>query len=131
LQESDLEIIDEEEEEDYSQYVEEGESEDEADPVDIDDVEPSTEDSISITQVKKYRSRKTKNYLNPISRNIEIQDDEDEPNIIRYGEEEELRIATISTKMVDSDSGNKNLKYNNSAHLNILSSIQVSLFYSF
>lgn len=102
--ESDLEIIDEEEEEDYSQYVEEGESEDEADPVDIDDVEPSTEDSISITQVKKYRSRKTKNYLNPISRNIEIQDDEDEPNIIRYGEEEELRIATISTKMVDSDS---------------------------
>ena len=110
FQESDLEVIDEEEEEDYSQYVEEGESEEEADPEDIDDVEPCTSDSISITQVKKYK-RNT-----PTITAIADPGDSVQDNINKYGEEE-LSIATSSKKVVDSDSGNKNLLHNSLSSL--------------
>ena len=55
LQESDLEVIDEEEEEDYSRYVEEEGSEDEPDQDDGEDEEVTRQDQVSITQVRHYK----------------------------------------------------------------------------
>ena len=93
LQESDLEVIDEEEEEDYSQYVEDGVSEDEAEPEYVDDIAPSKEDSISITQVNKFKEgRRHQGSLNQINESNSNSCDEEE--------EEELNFPSGSTKRV-------------------------------
>ena len=50
-----MEVIDEEEEEDYSRYVEEEGSDDEPDQDDGEDEEVTRQDQVSITQVRHYK----------------------------------------------------------------------------
>ena len=83
----------EEEAEDYSQYVEEGESEDEAEPDDIGNREFSRKGSILISQVKK---EKGSYFSLKRSENVDAMK---EPSYSGYEEEEEeLEIDETPTK---------------------------------
>ena len=92
-------IDDEEEEEECAQYPEEGVSEDEANPEDIDDpesnlivdeVEHSEEDSVSITQVERVQNKHKK------KKKVGFSGRPDENENDSSNEEEELRVAAIN-----------------------------------
>ena len=100
LKEDDPEGIEgEEEEEECAQYPEEGASEDEANPEDIDDpesnlivdeVEASEEDSVSITQVERVKRKQKR------KKKVEFSGNPDEHENNSSDEEEELRVAAIN-----------------------------------
>ena len=101
MQESDLEVIDEEEEEDYSRYVEEEGSEDEPDQEDGEDEEVTRQDQVSITQVRHYKKSRLQ------SKDLEtFQDDNDSSCEVETGEQE-AAIASSSFSTANITRGKK------------------------
>ena len=90
LQESDLEVIDEEEEEDYSRYVEEEGSEDEPDQDDGEDEEVTRQDQVSITQVRHYKKSRLP------SKDLETFQDDNDSSCEGETGEQEAAIASSS-----------------------------------
>ena len=90
MQESDLEVIDEEEEEDYSRYVEEEGSEDEPDQDDVEDEEVTRQDQVSITQVRHYKKSRL------LSKDLETFQDDNDSSCEGETGEQEAAIASGS-----------------------------------
>ena len=85
-----MEVIDEEEEEDYSRYVEEEGSEDEPDQDGGEDEEVTRQDQVSITQVRHYKKSRLP------SKDLETFQDDNDSSCEGETGEQEAAIASSS-----------------------------------
>ena len=94
-----MEVIDEEEEEDYSRYVEEEGSEDEPDQDDGEDEEVTRQDQVSITQVRHYKKSRLP------SKELETFQDDNDSSCEGETGEQEVAIASSSFSTANSTRG--------------------------